>query len=214
MVRAEQNECEAGSAFERDLTLAESLSAPRRGPLHLVTISDVSGSDKSTLAQGLVESLGAVRLRSDVERKRLFDLPAQARPTATQAAQLYGTDVTRRTYERLQALATRLLDAGLHVIVDAACLRRDEREALRRVAAAHGAQCTLIECHASKAVLRERIQRRLAANLDASDANLAVLEHQLRTPEHATDDEQPCRLDTDVDATTLRDGALRWLGIA
>jgi len=214
LLRAEQHDAQAWAAFERDLALAEALAAPRTGPQHLVATSGVSGSGKSTVAQMLVESLGAIRIRSDVERKRLFGLAATARPDLTQAAQLYGSAATRRTYARLDALAGTLLDAGLHTIVDAAFLRRDERERLRAVAAAHGARFTLIECHAPDEVLRERVRRRLRTDNDASDADLSVLAMQLQRREPAGDDERPCRLDTNVDLDTLRRNALHGLGIA
>jgi uncharacterized protein len=209
LLRAEQHDSDAWAAFERDLALAESLAAPRDGPLRLVMTSGVSGSGKSTVAQMLVESLGAIRVRSDVERKRLFGLPAEARPDAAQVQQLYGADATTRTYARLQRLATDLLGAGLHTIVDAAFLRRDERDAMRDAALACGAELTLIECQAPIAVLRERVRRRIADNHDASDADLAVLERQLHARETASDDEHPRRLDTDVELDALRAAALR-----
>jgi predicted kinase len=162
----------------------------------------------------LVESLGAIRIRSDVERKRLFGLAATARPDARQAAQLYGSDATRRTYARLAELAATLLDAGLHTIVDATFLHRDEREQLHAVATAHGARFAMIECHAPDAVLRERVRRRLAEDDDASDADLAVLAAQLQAHEPVADDERPYRIDTHAEPETTRREVLRALGIA
>jgi aminoglycoside phosphotransferase family enzyme/predicted kinase len=212
LLRAEQHDSDAWAAFERDLVLAEALAAPREGPLRLVMTSGVSGSGKSTVAQMLVESLGAIRVRSDVERKRLFGLPAQARPDAAQIPQLYGAEATTRTYARLQALAADLLGAGLHTVVDAAFLRRDERDAMRAVARGCGAELALIECRAPDAVLRERVRQRIADNRDASDADLAVLERQLQGREAPSDDEQPRRLDTDVDLDALRGEAARAAG--
>jgi predicted kinase len=129
-------------------------------------------------------------------------------------ARLYGTEATARTYGRLAELARTLLQAGLHTVVDAAFLRRQERDAMRALAAAAGARLTLLECHAPEAVLRERVRRRVADNRDASDADLAVLERQLATREPMADDEQPRRLDTDTDLTALRGRALALLAIA
>jgi predicted kinase len=214
LIRAGQHDGEAWAAFERDLTLAETLAAPRRGLLHCVMTCGVSGSGKSTLALGLAQSLGAVRVRSDVERKRLFGLPASARPDAAQAAQLYSAAATERTYARLAELAATLLRAGLHTIVDAAFLRRAERDGLRACAAAHGARVTLIECHAADALLRDRVARRAAAAEDASDADLAVLQRQLQWRERAADDERPLRLDTAAAPDALRQQALQAMGIA
>lgn len=214
LLRAEQHDAQAWAAFERDLALAETLAAPRRGPLHLVVTSGVSGSGKSTVAQLLVDALGAIRVRSDVERKRLFGMPAQARPTPDEVPRLYGNDATTRTYARLGELAATLLGAGLHTVVDAAFLRRHERDAMLATAAAAGARLTLIECDAPEAVLRERVARRGVDNRDASDADLAVLEHQLRAREPAAENERPQRLATNTDLGTLRQRALHALGIA
>ena len=214
LLRVEQHDRQAWAAFERDLVLAETLAAPRRGPLNLVMTSGVSGSGKSTVAQMLVESLGAIRVRSDVERKRLFGLRALTRPDSAQALQLYGSEATERTYTRLRALAATLLGAGLHTVVDAAFLRRHERAAMRDLARGCGAHLTLIECHAPAAVLRERVRRRVANNHDASDADLAVLERQWQSREAPDDDERAWRLATDVGLDDLRATAMRAVGIA
>jgi aminoglycoside phosphotransferase family enzyme/predicted kinase len=214
LLRAQQHDDDAWAAFERDLALAETLAAPRPGPRRLLMTSGVSGSGKSTLAQALVGALGAIRLRSDVERKRLHGVAVTARPTAAEAALLYGHDATARTYARLGDLSATLLGADLPVIVDAAFLRRHERDALRAQATRLGAWVTLIECHAPEAVLAERVQARLASGQDASDATLAVLADQLRWREPAADDEQPLRLATDAPPEALCRHVLRALGIA
>jgi predicted kinase len=153
-------------------------------------------------------------VRSDVDRKRLFGMAAQDRPAADHIPRLYGAEATARTYARLAELAATLLRAGLHTIVDAAFLRRRERDAMRPLADDSGAHLTLIECHAPEAVLRERVARRTVANRDASDADLAVLEHQLHTREPPAEQEQPQRLATDTDLDALRSRALAALGIA
>lgn len=214
LLRAGQHDAGAWPAFERDLALAEALSAPRREPARLVVTSGVSGSGKSTVAQALVDGLGAIRIRSDVERKRLFDQPPTWRPDADEAARVYARDATERTYARLRALATMLLAAGLHVVVDAACLRRDERDAMRAVAQAAGARWTLVECSASEDELRRRVQRRMAEGQDASDADLAVLDRQLALREPLGADEGALALSTDTDRETLRRRALALLPIA
>jgi len=108
-----------------------------------------------------------------------------------------------RTYARLQSLAQALLRAGLNVIVDAAALRRHERDDLRELAAAEGARYLLVECNAPESVLRERIARRMAADRDASDATLEVLDFQLGIREPVADEESARRISTEGDAATL-----------
>lgn len=194
---------EADAALARNLRVAGELAQRRRPrPLLLLTVG-LSGSGKSTAALELLQALGAVRLRSDVERKRLAGLAAEARPTPEQTKQLYGPAMTSRTYARLNSLAATLLDAGLNVIVDAAALRRHERDTLRALSAAHGAEFRLVECVAPETVLRARIARRQAEEHDASDADQDVLSLQLRICELPAPEEAALRLDTDADPVVV-----------
>jgi predicted kinase len=190
-------------ALERDLALAARLAtSPPPAPL-LVLVCGLSGSGKSTVAQRLAQEMSGIRLRSDVERKRLHGLAATERPAADQVPMLYGREATRRTYARLGDLARTLLDAGIPAIVDAAALRRDERDELRALAATRGAAFALVECDAPEPVLRERIARRQREAADASDADLAVLDLQLRVCEPVQPDETAQRVSTDCDRATL-----------
>ncbi len=161
----------------------------------LVLACGLSGSGKSLVAGALAERLGAVRVRSDVERKRLFALP----PTARSAPGLYAPEATRRTYERLQEVADEALAGRLSIVVDAASLQRHERDALRAVAARHGARFSLLTCEAPPAVLRQRVQARLLAGDDPSDATVEVLAKQQQFAEWPGPDEaaDTLRLDTD-----------------
>ena len=193
----------ARTALARDLHVAGALSQLRQATPTLVLCCGLSGSGKSTVALGLLQPLGAVRLRSDVERKRLAGVAVTARPTAGQAQQLYSLAMNTRTYARLQSLARELLRAGLNVIVDAAALRRHERDDLRALATAAGAHFVLVECTAPEAVLRERITRRRVADHDASDATLEVLDFQLGIREPMAAEESAFTLPTDCDAATL-----------
>ena len=195
---------QALGALARDLQVAEALSRLRQARPRLLLTSGLSGSGKSTVARALLAPLGALRVRSDVERKRLAGLPPTARPTPEQAQRLYGRTMTLRTYARLQAIARELLRAGLNVIVDAAALRRHERDELRALAAAAGADFSLVQCVAPEAVLRERIARRMAADRDPSDATLEVLDFQLGAREPIAAEEAAIVLDTDADPATVQ----------
>ncbi len=169
----------ADSSFCGHLLLARRLA--RRGRAALIVMHGLSGSGKSSIAQVLLEALGAVRLRSDVERKRLFGLEAVGRTGATPDGGIYSTEAGARTYARLAEIAGSLLAAGYPVIVDAACLQRDQRELLCRVAGEQGLPFAIVSCEAALPVLRERVARREQQGADASDADLAILERQRRT---------------------------------
>jgi aminoglycoside phosphotransferase family enzyme/predicted kinase len=163
------------------LRLAVTLT--ERGGASLLITSGMSGSGKTTVARALAESLGAIHLRSDVERKRLHGLAATARTGAGIGAGLYGPAASAATYGRLAELARVLLPSRFPVIVDAAFLRRPERDALRDVARDVGAQFLIVACDAPPAALRNRVLARAVAGQDASDATLAVLERQIETRE-------------------------------
>ena len=166
--------------FLRYWPLAESLAADPSPP-RLLLVMGLSGAGKSTLAAMLAEQSGAIRLRSDVERKRLHGLAATDRPTPGQ--DLYRTEATRATYARLTGLADGLLAAGHSVVVDAALLRQSERAALRQLAQRRHVPWLLVECRAEPALMERRLLERAAAGTDASDAGIEVLRRQRESVE-------------------------------
>jgi hypothetical protein len=178
----------------RRIALAHALAFPAAAPQLLLT-TGLSGSGKSTVALQLVEQLGALRVRSDVERKRLHGLAPTAR--VADAGRLYNTESTARTYVRLAEVARAGLAGGVSMVIDAAFLRRAEREAMRQLAAEAGARFRIVECTAPAATLAARIRQRQATQRDASDADLAVLALQQRVQETLTSEEAAERLDTD-----------------
>jgi predicted kinase len=139
----------------------------------------VSGSGKSHHAIPLADGLGAVHLRSDVERKRLFGLDPLARGGAEEG--LYTPAATTRTYAHLAAVTEELLDAGLSVIVDATFLERERRARFAALGARAGVPVAVVDCEAPTALLRERLERRNRRGDDPSDADEAVLARQERS---------------------------------
>ena len=172
---SERERREAGEDFSAYLKLAQRHA--RTGDAALIITHGLSGSGKSTLSQPLLERLGAIRLRSDVERKRLFGFRATESAQAAPDAGIYSAEKTDQTYTRLAELAAGLLDAGYPVIVDATFQKPEQRARFRKLAAEKQQPWIILDFTASPDTLRRRIARRQD---DASDANLQVLEQQLQ----------------------------------
>ncbi|WP_373186701.1 AAA family ATPase [Halopseudomonas sp.] len=156
----------------------------------------VAGSGKSTIALHLVEHLGAIRLRSDTERKRLFGKADSGKLNAG----LYAPELSEKTYARLAYLATRVLAAGYPVIVDAAHLKLAQRDILRQAVENQGAPCLILQCTAAVETLQERISKRQAEGKDPSDANMKVALHQLEQMEELSGEEKHCSMEVATDA--------------
>jgi uncharacterized protein len=178
----------ARAETDRYLDLAERLTRPV--PPALVCTCGPSGSGKSTVAADVTGALHAIRIRSDVERKRLAGMAATDRPTDVAAtAALYDDALTRRVYDRLADLARTVLAAGARVVVDATCTRRWQRDALAAVARDAAAPLVWIDFDVPERELVGRVTARAAAGTDASDASAEIVRRQLADREPIGEDE-------------------------
>jgi len=190
------------------LALARRLMQPVEP--RLILTYGLSGSGKTTVTEELVPRLPAIRLRSDLERKRLVGIAPTTREELGVGEGRYDAATTARTYDALKTGADAALSGGLDVIVDATFILRERRAAFAELAARHGAQLAVLVCEAPDQTLRERIRRRAAAGTDASEATEAVLDAQLRHAEPPTAEEgvRIVRVDTtkpiDYDALVKR----------
>ena len=178
------------------LALAEQLARP--GPPRLVITHGLSGCGKSVASTQLLQTDtgdGCLRLRSDVERKRLFRLPFQQRSGSAIGVGIYAPDAHVRTYAHLRTQCAMLLRAGWSVVVDAAFLKRAERDTFRALAHELGVPFAILAPVAAPDALRARIEARQALGHDASEATVAVLEQQMQWIEPLGPDEPALLLD-------------------
>lgn len=167
----------------------------------IILMHGLSGSGKSIIAQALAEYTGAIRLRSDIERKRLNSLAPLARSGAALASDIYAKERTLATYQRLLDLARGVTNAGYAAVVDATFLQRSQRDLFRQQAKAQRIPFVIVDVTAPEALLRTRIHARLAASTDASEADQAVLTHQLARREALSSDESSAVLRVDTSGT-------------
>ncbi|AYQ44433.1 kinase [Burkholderia lata] len=167
------------AARGRYLRVASDMAQTRRDAQPVLLLCHgVSGSGKSVASRALAERLGAIRLSSDVERKRDARAPEHTRLSAA----AYSDTAIDAIYEKLQAQAGVVLASGYTAIVDATFLHRHNRATFISLAAQLGVRVAILDFTASHATLAARVAARAACGRDASDADTAVLARQI---EHA-----------------------------
>lgn len=176
------------------LELAKSYSIHHR-PSLMIT-HGVSGSGKSTITQQLIQNTDTIRIRSDVERKRLFGLNAQDDSNSKLNTNLYSPAATIQTYERLEELTKTVIEAGYSVVVDATFLKRDERDRFCTLAEKLGVAFLIIKCSADVNILTQRIRKRRMHGGDASEADEFVLKSQLRNLNPLSSSEEHFAIDS------------------
>ncbi len=132
-------------------------------------------SGKTTRARQLETDCQALRLTPDEWMIPLF---AQAEASGKR-------DVLEG---RLVWLAIRILQVGVDVIVDFGVWSKDERSALRHLAAQAGADCELVYLAVEQAEQRRRVEARFAADSQSTfeihPGDLALYRGQFQAPDH------------------------------
>lgn len=178
----------------------------------IVITHGLSGCGKTTLSQALLEISGAVRIRTDVERKRALRFESAKGVKQDVDEGLYSPQATEKTYDVVLGLTRAAATAGYLTIVDGAFLKRWQRDMFRRLAAELHMPFAIVTFAASEATLRTRVEQRQRVGVDASDANLTVLQHQLRSREPLATEEAAdvCVYDAEVPLAEARSPAHWW----
>lgn len=137
----------------------------------------LSGSGKSRIAKLFQDK--AVILRSDEVRKRLFT-PAKVKKAGINEG-LYSPSMTEKTYKNLLNFALEFLKSGKKVIIDATFIKTWQRTLFMENLLKEGYNPLFLFFTAPEGLLLERIRNRKREGKDISDADEAVLQHQLQT---------------------------------
>ncbi|NTU58382.1 MAG: AAA family ATPase [Chlorobiaceae bacterium] len=191
------------------LQLALDYARPR-SPMLLIT-HGLSGSGKSTLSSALADLGGFVHIRSDVERKRLFGIDSMER-SADRGLDIYSAETTQQTYHALIEAASSALAGGYTVIVDATFLKKSRRTTFIVMAEAMRCECRILCFHAPPEELRKRIVARNEEGLDASEADLRVLEMQMGSNEPPDGDEKTLCVEIDTQGKVNIESIIGLLG--
>jgi hypothetical protein len=150
-------------------------------PFNPVVFMGLSGSGKSTIARYF--SPNAEILRSDEIRKEITGHKKDKHAYSTFGEGIYTPELTRQIYCLMLERAIECARKGKRVIVDATYLKANQRKDFHETCITKGLNPFFIHCFASEAVLKDRIRDRMEAGTDVSDADIGILEHQLKNLE-------------------------------
>lgn len=170
------------------LQLAKTLCYPTRYSLTITY--GIAGSGKSTASQSWMMAHAAVRLRSDVERKRLYQVALFEPTPESMKEMVYSAASTQKTFERLYRLAGSLLKAKMSVIVDATFLKQKERALFQSLAEQLDIPFHILVCPTPDDVtLEDRLIKRACLGHEASDASFNIAQVQKEWMEPLTEEE-------------------------
>ena len=161
-----------------------------RRPLPIVLgMHGFTGSGKTWLSALLMSELPAIRVRSDIERKRQLAIAETASTESSPGGGAYTALARAEIYELMMEIIDSLLEAHFSVIADASFLLHKHRHLLAALAKRKGVSLVWIDASASNEELLRRLKFRKTIRDDASEAGPEVLEYQYGHTDCLTDAE-------------------------
>jgi aminoglycoside phosphotransferase family enzyme/predicted kinase len=151
----------------------------RSSPI-VVGMHGFSGSGKTWLSTQLMSELPAIRVRSDIERKRGLDLAETASSESQPGGGAYTARARAEVYTLMLEKIDGLIAAGFNVIADASFLMHTHRQLLQAVANHNDAALVWVDASADKDELLRRLRSRAVVGDDASEADSRVLDYQYK----------------------------------
>jgi hypothetical protein len=169
----ESQRVRATAEAQRYFSLAEQFLVDK--PPKLIAIGGLSGTGKTTVAGMLAARIGrmpgAVHIRSDIERKSMFEVG----PTHRLGEAGYTQSANADVYARMRQKTRLALKAGFGVITDAVYVYHEERQGIERIA--NDLSCDFAGFWL-EAPIELRIGRVQDRKNDASDADALYLRRQ------------------------------------
>ncbi|NOT12767.1 MAG: AAA family ATPase [Methylococcaceae bacterium] len=194
---------EAQKRFQTFMSLAERFT--RKNQAVMMITHGYSGSGKSFYAERCAETIGAIHIRSDAERKRLFGYQLSDATDSEIGGGIYTQDANVKTYRHLADAADSILHAGFSVITDATFLKTWQRDIFRQAAHALALPFYILDLNAADETRESRIRQRIN---DASEATVDVMREQQQSAQPLSQAELACT----ITIYTERDSAFdTWL---
>ncbi|MCZ4408165.1 AAA family ATPase [Cryomorphaceae bacterium 1068] len=182
----DENRAEARAYFD----LAESYATDQKAKLWIT--SGLSGSGKSTVARRIAAEKQFLIIRSDALRKHLTGVPLYEKGPE----QIYNSEISQATYNKMIELADFLSSFGISVILDARFDNRKMRSKAMNLAEKKQLDFKIVYCQADPQVLKRRLDQRSG---DVSDADASLIDQQIETFEDFSREENGYLFDLLVD---------------
>lgn len=174
-IRSQQDQEHATALLgDCDSYLQMALRYTEPGQPALVLMCGISGSGKTTIGRQIATELSAIQVRSDVERKRIFDLEPEASSHAS-GIDIYTETASEQTFQRLASLTRSICRNRYLTLVDATFIDIDRRHQFEALAKELQVPWAIVHCEASPDAIAERLASRQG---DASEAGMAQVESQ------------------------------------
>lgn len=180
--------------YQSYINLALQLSNNK--PFLMIT-HGLSGSGKSFVSSMALEEFSAIRVRSDIERKRLAGLDPLAKTKSGLGSGIYDAKTGQETYKKLLELAETVIKSGYPAIVDATFLQQADRLEQQQLAEKLGVDFLIINTEAPDEQLEQFIAQRAKLAHDPSEADITVLAQQKEKRELLSDSEKQVTLSLD-----------------
>ncbi|MGH9826717.1 MAG: AAA family ATPase, partial [Blastocatellia bacterium] len=122
---------------------------------------------KTSMARAIASELGLQVVSADSIRKALFGEQIAAKEYGQGA---YSPEANIQTYTKMLECASESILSRGGVVLDPTFRRRSDRDNVRRLAQSLGADFRFILCHLDPALIKQRLDRRVALKEGRSDA--------------------------------------------
>ncbi|WP_328401635.1 bifunctional aminoglycoside phosphotransferase/ATP-binding protein [Nocardia sp. NBC_00403] len=165
-IRFGQGEAAARDCAHRHLEIAA--RHLERGAVRLVLVGGLPGTGKSTVAETLAATTGAVVISSDRVRRELRAGHEITGAIGTFGVGAYAPADKALVYTQILARARTLLESGVSVILDASWIDAAQRRRATALADETAAELVALRCECSRALANHRIRQRAACESDAT----------------------------------------------
>jgi uncharacterized protein len=132
----------------------------------LILMCGLSGSGKTTVANEIANITSFIRIRSDVERKRLFGI-GLLQSSNKSDINIYSPEANEKTLRSLIDLTRLILETGYGVVVDSTMTHSKWRDAFTLFAESIPVKWKIVQCVTDDETARRRLGKR---DQDASEA--------------------------------------------